>query len=110
MLSEFPAPEIHFRGLGASGSTAAEAAERLASLLRQWTASHPACRVLQLSILPAVPGQPAVGRDDAIGAMAVIAYTESGITTADVAEAVAAAVEEIHEAQAAPDGPTEPVG
>lgn len=110
MLSEFPAPEIHFMGLGASGSTAAQAAERLALLLRQWTASHPTCRMLQLTILPAVPGQPSSNPEEAFGAMAIIAYAETGFTTADVAEAVAAAVEEIHGAQAPPDDLTEQPG
>ncbi len=108
MLSEFSAPEIQFSGLGASGSTAAEAAERLAVLLRQWTAAHQGCRILQLSVLPAVAGASPATAAESFGAMALVAYTETGLTSEDAAEAVAAAVEEIRDAQTGTDEPEDP--
>ncbi len=108
MLGDFAANEIHFTGLGASGATAAEAAERLALTLRQWSVSHPSSRVLQLSILPVASGQSVAGSAESFGAMAVIAYAETGIRPEDMASAVAAAVEEIHVAQVVPDERAEP--
>lgn len=95
MLSEFPAPEVEFDGVGAEGETPAEAADHLARSLREWSAAHAECRILQLSVLPAAP--PSGGQG--FGAMAIVAYTRTGLTPADAAEAVAAAVVEIHEAQ-----------
>jgi hypothetical protein len=98
MLSEHDAQEIRFAGLGANAATAAAAAEQLASALREWCARQEGCRLLQLSVLSAVPG--GTVQVFGYGAMAVIAYVEESLSNTSAARAVAAAVEEIHEAQA----------
>lgn len=100
MLSEFLASEIQFVGFGSNASTAAEAAAQLAVALRQWCSTRDDCRVLQLSVLPAVPAAGVGGATGSYGAMAIIAYVEAALATDAAAEAVAAAVEEIHVAQA----------
>jgi hypothetical protein len=101
MLSDHQAPDLHFAGLGAEGSTAAEAAELLALALRHWAVDHDGCRIVQLTILPAAaaPVGAAASPAAAFGASAMIIYIDGALGTADVAEAVAAAVEEIQQAQ-----------
>ncbi|MHB8574080.1 MAG: hypothetical protein ACYDCQ_01990 [Dehalococcoidia bacterium] len=99
MISEYPAPQVLFAGLGAEGHTATEAAEQLAAALRQWCLAHEECRMLQLSVTPASPAAEGAGRGQSFGIMAIVAYVETGLTSADAAGAVAAALEEIHEAQ-----------
>jgi hypothetical protein len=98
MVSEYPAPQIHFAGLGAEGQTAAEAAEGLAAALRQWTSAHEECRVLQISVTPAL-GTFGTSPSPRFGVTAIVVYVETALTQADAAHAVAAALEEIHEAQ-----------
>jgi hypothetical protein len=95
MLSEHTAGGLHFAGLGASGDTAAIAAQRLAAELQRWAQQHEHCRVLQLSVQPA----PQPGTAEPCGLSALIVYSDGGLNSADAAEAVAAAVEEIQQAQ-----------
>lgn len=99
MLSEHQAPEIHFAGLGSNAATAAEAAAQLAAALRQWCVGRDGCRVLQLSVLPAVPAPGVSAAGSSFGAMAIVAYVDGALSSESAAEAVAAAVEEIHDAQ-----------
>ncbi len=98
MISDYSAGQLHFAGVGAEGDSAATAATRLAEALRAWTAAHEECRIVQLSVTgPAVGGTRTGAATYALAAM--IAYVEVGLSTADAAQAVAAAVDEIHEAQ-----------
>jgi len=106
MLSEFPAHEIEFAGVGAEAASAAEAAVGLADFLRGWCTAHAAVRILQLSVMPATHS----GGDRGFGAMALIAYTRTTLTELDAAVAVAAAVEEIHEAQAGGEEADQAIG
>ena len=104
MLSDHQAGELRFAGVGAQGTSADDAAQQLATALRDWSGRHSECRIEQLCILPAVPA--AVGSAAAshpFGAVALLVYVESSLTPRDAAEAVAAAVEEIRDAQALPD-------
>lgn len=88
MLSDHDASDLHFEGLGAQAATAAAAASELAATLQRWTADHRGVRIEQLSVAPYA----------ADGVLALVAYTED-VLPSDAQEAVAAAVEEIHEAQ-----------
>ncbi len=106
MLSEHQAPEIQFAGLGSNAATAAEAAAQLATALRQWCVGRDGCRLLQLSILPAVPAPGVTGAGSSFGAMAIVAYVDGALSSESAAEAVAAAVEEIHDAQVAGGDPS----
>ena len=102
MLSEFPASEIRFTGLSAGGTTAGEAAAALAAVLEQWASSRENMRLLQLTVHPPSAAIGA-GREAGFEATATIVYVDTGLKVEDMAEAVAAAVEEIHEAQVAVD-------
>jgi|SRR5579885_451374 len=95
MLSEHEAGELRFAGIGAQGASAAEAATRLAEELRGWTEQHEHSHVMQLSVQPAGQG----GGSQPFGLAALIVYTEGTLDSAAAAEAVAAAVEEIQNAQ-----------
>src|SRR4051794_32323574 len=100
MLSEFQAGELRFDGLAASGESAAEAGARLAEALRGWVQAHASSRVVQLSVVPAVPeGASAAGGGSAYATLALVTYVDSALEAGTAARAVAAAVEEIHEAQ-----------
>ncbi len=96
MLSEHEAGELRFAGVGAQGASAAEAAARLAEALHGWVEQHEHSRIAQLTVQPA--GQD--GGPQPFGLAALIVYTEGVLDSADAAEAVAAAVEEIQNAQA----------
>jgi hypothetical protein len=98
MLGDYEAGEIRFAGLGADGLSAESVAALLAASLTRWAEAHAGSRIQQLSVLPAwqMPGTSGVS---SCGAMALIAYTEGTLEPIAAAQAVAAAVEEIHEAQ-----------
>src|SRR5262249_9140047 len=100
MIGEYPADELEFEGIGVSGSSTAEAAQLLAEALTRWGATHAQARIVQLDMPPAVQDRPAADKGGAsFAAMALITYVSPVLDGAAAAEAVAAAVEEIHEAQ-----------
>lgn len=99
MLSDHQAPELHFAGLGAGGATAAEAAEALAAELRRWTAEHEDCRMVQLAVTPA-PTAATHPEAPAFNLSALIVYLNGALGSEDAAQAVAAAVQELQQAQA----------
>jgi hypothetical protein len=99
MLSEYPAGDLRFEGLGADGATVEEASQQLAGALARWAEVHSECRLIQLAVLPAAPASG--GRSHA--AMAVLTFVEPALDGDATAAAVAAAVEEIHEAQVVAD-------
>ena len=96
MLSEHEAGALRFAGVGAQGASAAEAAAQLADELRRWVEEHEHSRIAQLAVQPAGQG----GGPQPFGLAALIVYTDGALDNADAAEAVAAAVEEIQNAQA----------
>jgi len=104
MLSDHQAIELHFAGVGASGPTAPAAAEALALALRQWTAAHDDCRVVQLTVTPA-PVAAAPADTPAFNLCALIVYLNGALGSEDMAQAVAAAVQELHQAQAPENDP-----
>lgn len=95
MLSEHEAAELRFAGVGAQGANAEEAAVKLAEALQGWAQQHEHSRIAQLTIQPAGQSGP-----QPFGLAALIVYTDGALDRADAAEAVAAAVEEIQNAQA----------
>ena len=102
MISEYPAGELKFAGVGVSDrGSADDAAIDLAAALAAWSAAHPNDRIVQLSVLPATSsgGARGAGTSHSYAAMALITYVSSALDGGTAAEAVAAAVEEIHVAQ-----------
>ncbi|HEY7293616.1 MAG TPA: hypothetical protein VH916_01190 [Dehalococcoidia bacterium] len=95
MLSEHEAAELRFAGFGAQGASAGEAAERLAGELQRWAQQHEHSRIVQLSVQPAGQG----GGAQPFGLGALVVYLDGALDSADAAEAVAAAVEEIQKTQ-----------
>ena len=89
-LSDYPCESLSFSGLGAEGKSAAAAAEALAEALNQWVASHAGRRVLQVTTV-AVP----VRVDASLAALVV--HTASSELGGELAEQVAAAVDEAME-------------
>lgn len=49
-MTDLPASEIHFDGVGATAGSADEAARVLAARLNHWLSDHAQSRILQLSI------------------------------------------------------------
>jgi hypothetical protein len=89
-LSNYPCESLSFSGLGASGKTAAAAAEALAERLSQWASSHAGRRVLQVT-----PVAVQAGNDAALAAL--IIHTAGSELGGELAEQVAAAVDEAME-------------
>ena len=89
-LSEYPCESLTFSGVGASGETPQAAAEALAAALNAWAAANAGRRVLQFTPLRA----PVAG---AIGLAAVIVHTVGPELPGELAEQVAAIVEDVIE-------------
>ena len=107
MMSDLSSPDVRFAGLGVSAASADEASRALADRLTAWTADHPNCRILQLSVQTAGVGA-------GLEMTAIIAYIEvativealAAVAEApagdETAEAVLQAVEIVAEAQSEP--------
>jgi hypothetical protein len=55
-MTDLPASDVQFEGLGATAGSAAEAARVLALRLNHWLVDHRGARILQLSIQSASSG------------------------------------------------------
>lgn len=86
-LADYSAESLTFSGLGAEGATPAAAAAAMAEELNNWAATHAGQRLLQLHTvaLPAAGGS---------GLAAVLIHTAGSELSGELAEQVAAAVEE----------------
>ncbi|MGE0541931.1 MAG: hypothetical protein AB7R89_17300 [Dehalococcoidia bacterium] len=89
-LSNYPCESLSFSGLGASGETAAAAAEALAEGLNSWVSAHAGRRVLQVT-----PVAVQTGGDAALAAL--IVHTAGSELGGELAEQVAAAVDDAME-------------
>lgn len=85
--SDYPCESLSFSGLGAAAETAAAAGAALAAELDDWVASHAGQRILQLTPIP-IP----VANGASIAAL--IVHTAGPDLGGELAEQVAAAVEE----------------
>lgn len=92
-LSDYPCESLSFSGLGAAGETASAAGTALAEALDDWAASHTGQRILQLTPIPI-----AVTQGAAIAAL--IIHTAGPDLGGELAEQVAAAVEDAMEMSA----------
>ncbi len=100
-LSEYSCESLSFSGMGATGETAQDAADALAEALNVWAAAHAGRRILQITPLP-------VATSGAIGLTALIVHTAGPELVGELAEQVAAAVEDALE-QAVPEELSDPV-
>jgi hypothetical protein len=89
-LSEYPLESLTFTGLGAEGQTAEIAAEALARTLNQWASHQHRRRLLHITT---VPTPAATG----VGLAALLIHTAGPEWSEELAEDVAAAVEEAEE-------------
>jgi O-acetyl-ADP-ribose deacetylase (regulator of RNase III) len=96
-LSDFACESLNFSGLGVTAATPEAAGSALAQALSEWVAANPGQRVLQLTPVPATAG-------GSIGIAALIVHTAGPDLGGELAEQVAAAVEDALEA-----APTEEV-
>ena len=86
-LSEYSCESLTFSGLGAVGETPHAAGEALAEALNAWAAAHAGHRILQVTPVPV----PASG---AAGLVALIVHSAGSELVGELAEQVAAAVED----------------
>jgi hypothetical protein len=86
-LSDYPCESLTFTGLGASGSSPQAAASRLASALNGWVARNRGRRLLQVTPVPAEAG-------DEAGLAVLLIHTAGSELTGELAEQVAAAVDD----------------
>lgn len=86
-LNEYAAETLTFTGLGAEGSSAQGAAAALAASLNQWAAEQGTRRLLHLETV-AVPAA------EGVGLAAILVHTAGSDLTGELAEQVAAAVED----------------
>lgn len=95
-LSEYSSESLSFSGVGVQGETPQAAAAALAEALNAWAAAHAGRRVLQVSPMP-VPVQGATGM------AALIVHTAGSELSGELAEQVAAAVDDALESVAVED-------
>jgi hypothetical protein len=86
-LSDYPLESLTFTGLGEEGHTAALAAEALARTLNRWARDQTGRRLLQLTTVPTPAGQ-------GVGLAAILVHTAGAELSGELAEEVAAAVED----------------
>jgi hypothetical protein len=86
-LSDYPCESLTFTGLGATGTSPQAAASRLASALNGWVARNRGRRLLQVTTVAADAG-------DETGLAALLIHTAGSELTGELAEQVAAAVDE----------------
>jgi ABC-type thiamine transport system substrate-binding protein len=92
-LSDYPCESLSFSGLGAAGETAAAAGAALAEALDNWVASHAGQRILQVTPV-------AIPVTDGASIAALIVHTAGSELGGELAEQVAAAVEDAMETSA----------
>lgn len=95
-LPDYPCESLSFSGLGASGPTPPAAAKALADALDTWAVAHAGRRIVHLTVIP-VPAEPGAGL------AALIVHTVGPEIAGELAEQVAAALEEVE-----PPDPTVP--
>ena len=100
-LSEYSCESLTFSGLGAVGETPHAAGEALAEALNAWAAAHAGHRILQITPVPVPAG-------GAAGLVALIVHSAGSELVGELAEQVAAAVEDAME-QVAADELSDPV-
>lgn len=83
MLSDLLTPDVRFAGVGASGDAANDVARALADRLNHWSAEHPRCRILKLTVQ-------STARGATIEMSAIVAYVEE----ADIVRAALESAEE----------------
>jgi DNA-binding IclR family transcriptional regulator len=86
-LSDYPCESLTFSGLGATGSSPQAAATRLATALNNWVARNRGRRLLQVTSV-------AVPAGDEAGLAAVLIHTAGTELSGQLAEEVAAAVDD----------------
>jgi hypothetical protein len=89
-LSDYPCESLTFTGLGASGSGPQEAAAALAEALNGWAAAHTGQRLLQITPLRV---HDRVGT----GLAVLLVHTAGPDLTGELADQVAAAIEDASE-------------
>ena len=86
-LSDHSCESLSFSGVGVTGATPQAASEALAAALAAWAAAHAGQRILQITPLVA----PAA---DGVGLTALIVHSAGSELTGELADQVAAAVED----------------
>jgi hypothetical protein len=89
-LSNYPCESLNFSGLGVTGATPEAAGEALAEALAAWVAGHRGQHLLQVTPVPATTG-------DQVGIAALIIHTAASDLEGELAQQVAAAVEDAME-------------
>src|SRR5438128_980752 len=100
-LEDYPVESITFTGLGSEGPDAGATAQALAQALNEWAAANRGRRLLSLTTVPT----PARER---VGLAALLAHTAGSDLSPELAEQVAAAIEDADRPQssAAPPAPS----
>lgn len=86
-LSSYPCESLSFSGVGVTGESPGLAAETLAMALNTWAAAHAGQHILQVSAMPVVTA-------GGVGLSALIVHTAGTELSGELAEQVAAAVED----------------
>jgi DNA-binding IclR family transcriptional regulator len=86
-LSDYPCESLTFSGLGATGSSPQAAATRLATALNNWVARNRGRRLLQVTAV-------AVPAGDEAGLAALLVHTAGTELTGQLADEVAAVVDD----------------
>jgi hypothetical protein len=102
-LSEYSVESLSFSGLGVSSQTPAMAADALATALNRWASEHTGRRLLQITPLPAAVPQ-------GTGLAVLLVHTAGSELTGELAEQVAAAVDDALEMAAVDEGAEPGVG
>ena len=92
-LSEYSSESLSFSGVGVAGDSPQSTVTALADALNAWASAHAGRRVLQVTPFP-------VPADGATGMAALIVHTAGSELAGELAEQVAAAVDDALEAAA----------
>src|SRR5437660_10102201 len=84
-LSDYPCESLTFSGVGATGTSPADAVRALAEALNAWVAAHPGRRILQITTA-------AMTTRDGDGLTALIIHTAGPELAGELAEQVALAI------------------
>jgi hypothetical protein len=96
-LADYPAESVSFTGLGVAAATMQAAAEALATSLTGWAQPQQGRRLLQLTVVAPPPPLDAAAAPE-VGLVALLAHTAGPALPEELAEQVAAVVEEAEEA------------
>jgi type VI protein secretion system component VasF len=96
-LAEYPVASLSFTGIGAVGATVQAAAEALATSLTEWAQTQQGRRLLQLTVVSPPPPLDAAAAPE-VGLVALLVHTAGPELPEELAEQVAAVVEEAEEA------------